>query len=236
MKQQSTCSHKVKPAEKRRSCGVWHNTLLPCKHVCSVYLPWTPTATTSCMTSAAATTSAGDFVDIMSARSKNRRFSLGRMLLIDHIAEEGQWLVVGDCHWSSREFYLRLSLGWRQEVRFNFIHKHPNLHRIGMNNALFSLDVCVKSSSETLLELGPPHLRWHFACIEKSNSLASWISIAWIPLASWISIAWNPSLTRANPWIFASAVSLPATKWSKNVCTWTVSIAYEFPSRSGKAT
>ena len=98
-------------------------------------------ATTSAITMSPETaSSASDSVD-QSARLEVGRYNLERMLLIDHITEQGQWLVVSDGHWSSREFDLQLSLGQRQEVRFNFIDKHSNLHRIGMNNSLFSLYV-----------------------------------------------------------------------------------------------
>ncbi len=43
------------------------------------------------------------------------------------------------------------------------------------------------------------------------------------------------SLGRCNPWILASAVSFPDTKLVRNVCTWTESIAYEFPSNGALA-
>ena len=36
-------SHTVKPVKKWCSCGVWQDTLLPCKHACAVYRKWKET-------------------------------------------------------------------------------------------------------------------------------------------------------------------------------------------------
>lgn len=102
---------------------------------------------------------------------------LRRMLLIKHIAEKGQGLVIRHSHGSPGQLNLQLSLSRDEEICFHLDHKHTNLHGIRMHNLTLSFNLCIECTcAELFLKLGPPHM-WRLLM----TSSASPMSIAWMP-------------------------------------------------------
>jgi hypothetical protein len=51
-------------------------------------------------------------------------------------------------------------LCWSQEICLDLVNEHSNLHGVRMHNPTHSsFNISIECPSESLLELGPPHMR-----------------------------------------------------------------------------